>query len=108
MKSVKLRLGGMTCDHCEETVREALLSVPRVTQAFLSQKRSHRAPAGGAETSQLTKAVSQAGYSAAVLEGNPEEGGGKGLMETLDVNKLREEFNRASEFVRSITLLSPT
>ncbi len=29
-------------------------------------------------------------------------------METLDVNKLREEFNRASEFVRSITLLSPT
>ncbi len=63
MKSVKLRLGGMTCDHCEETVREALLSVPRVTQAFLSQKRSHRAPAGGAETSQLTKAVSQAGYS---------------------------------------------
>ncbi len=29
-------------------------------------------------------------------------------MEKLDVNKLREEFNRASESVRIVTLLSPT
>ena len=29
-------------------------------------------------------------------------------MEKLDVNKLREEFNRASESVRVVTLLSPT
>jgi len=34
--------------------------------------------------------------------------GRKGAMERLDVNKLREEFNRASEFVRIVTLLSPT
>jgi len=34
--------------------------------------------------------------------------GRKGTMERLDVNKLREEFNRASEFVRIVTFLSPT
>jgi hypothetical protein len=29
-------------------------------------------------------------------------------MEKLDVNKLKEEFNHASESVRLVTLLSPT
>jgi len=29
-------------------------------------------------------------------------------MEKLDVNKLREEFNRARQAVRIVTLLSPT
>ncbi len=33
---------------------------------------------------------------------------GEKAMERLDVNKLREEFNRAGEFVRIVTLLSPT
>ncbi len=29
-------------------------------------------------------------------------------METLDVNKLREEFNRAIESVRIVSVFSPT
>ncbi len=29
-------------------------------------------------------------------------------MENLDVNKLREEFNRASESVRIVSVFSPT
>ncbi len=31
-----------------------------------------------------------------------------GTVEQLDVNKLRDEFNRASQSVRIVTILSPT
>ncbi len=34
--------------------------------------------------------------------------GGKDIMEQLDVNKLRDMFNHASQFVRMVTLFSPT
>ncbi len=40
--------------------------------------------------------------------GDQQKGREKRHMERLDVNKLREEFNRANEFVRIVTLLSPT
>lgn len=59
-----ITVGNMTCTHCENRVREALLKVPGVTEAFVSAKTGKAEISGseGIDKEALKTAVEAAGY----------------------------------------------
>lgn len=62
---VRLKVSGMTCGHCEASVREALAAVPGVTKVVaVDRNRSEAVVEGTAETAALVSAVKQEGYDA--------------------------------------------
>ncbi|MFB6110815.1 MAG: heavy-metal-associated domain-containing protein [Halodesulfurarchaeum sp.] len=54
----------MTCEHCEQTVEEALQSVSGVTDATADREAEQAIVEGDAEVSTLVQAVEDAGYTA--------------------------------------------
>ncbi len=67
MRSITLKVTGMTCSHCRETVEKALNAVPGVYGASVDLA-SGRAEVDGdprVEVAALTAAVEAAGYRAA-------------------------------------------
>lgn len=61
----KIRVKGMTCGHCEATVREALSAVPGVTKVVsVARSSSEAVVEGTAEAAALVAAVKEAGYEA--------------------------------------------
>jgi len=59
-----ITVDGMSCEHCEQTVEEALENVDGVTAATADRDAGTATVEGAAETATLVDAVSEAGYDA--------------------------------------------
>lgn len=59
-----LTVTGMSCGHCEQTVTEALESVPGVESATADNEADEAVVEGDAPTADLVAAVEEAGYEA--------------------------------------------
>ncbi|WP_227356053.1 heavy-metal-associated domain-containing protein [Haladaptatus salinisoli] len=57
---------GMSCEHCEQTVEEALHDVDGITNATANHEAKEVSIDGDADTSELVQAVENAGYTANV------------------------------------------
>jgi copper chaperone len=55
---------GMTCEHCEQTVEEALRDVSGVTDATADREAEQASVDGDVDVSALVRAVEDAGYTA--------------------------------------------
>lgn len=62
--SQTITVEGMTCEHCERTVEEALEAIGGVTAATADREAESATIEGTAETGELVSAVSEAGYDA--------------------------------------------
>ena len=64
---IKLKVTGMTCEHCEKAVAQALSQVAGVDQVVeVDRERDLAVVDGRAEEDALLAAVSEEGYEAAV------------------------------------------
>jgi copper chaperone CopZ len=69
MASLKLRITGMTCAHCQMSVEKALAKVPGVYGAVVDLRNASAEvdyDDDAATIEELTAAVAKAGYAAAV------------------------------------------
>lgn len=64
--SITLRVEGMSCEHCEQTVEEAVEAVSGVTDAEADNESGQVIVDGDADTDSLVAAVTDAGYDASV------------------------------------------
>ena len=64
---LKLKVEGMTCDHCVMAVKKALSRVPGVERAEVSLERGEALVEGNADPKALIQAVEAEGYQAEVL-----------------------------------------
>jgi copper chaperone CopZ len=55
---------GMTCEHCEQTVEEALSGVSGVTGVTVDREAERADVEGDADEAELVQAVEGAGYTA--------------------------------------------
>jgi copper chaperone CopZ len=62
--STTLTVEGMSCEHCEQRVIDALNGVEGVTDVSVDREAESAAVAGDAEASELVAAVDEAGYTA--------------------------------------------
>lgn len=62
--STTITVTGMTCEHCEGRVEDALAGVPGVTDARADREADTATIEGEAETDALVAAVEEAGYDA--------------------------------------------
>jgi copper chaperone CopZ len=62
--SLTLTVEGMSCEHCEQTVREALENVDGVTEVSVDRETAKATVEGDAEVGTLVDAVDEAGYDA--------------------------------------------
>ena len=62
--STSISVEGMSCEHCEQTVEEALRSVEGVTDASADRDTAQATVEGDADTAALVSAVEDAGYTA--------------------------------------------
>lgn len=62
--STTITVEGMTCEHCEQTVEEALRAVGGVTDATADRNAEQASVGGDADVTALVEAVKDAGYSA--------------------------------------------
>lgn len=63
--SETITVEGMTCEHCEQTVEEALEDVDGVTSASADRESESATVEGNADPDELVSAVDEAGYEAA-------------------------------------------
>ncbi|GAB5603220.1 cation transporter [Thermus sp. FJN-A] len=63
---LKLKVEGMTCNHCVMAVKKALLRVPGVEKAEVSLERGEAWVEGKADPKALIHAVEEEGYRAAL------------------------------------------
>lgn len=61
-----LTVEGMSCDHCEQTVEEALADVEGVASASADHEAGSATVDGSADPDALVSAVEAAGYDASV------------------------------------------
>lgn len=64
---VKLKVTGMSCNHCVMAVTEALRAVPNVKDASVDLNRSEATVEGEAKPADLIKAIEDEGYQAEEL-----------------------------------------
>jgi copper chaperone CopZ len=62
--SQTISVEGMTCEHCEQTVEEALKEVDGVTSATADRDSESATVEGTAESDELVTVVEDAGYDA--------------------------------------------
>lgn len=62
--SKTLTVEGMTCDHCEQTVEDALEGVAGVSDARADRETERATVEGDADPDDLVAAVEDAGYEA--------------------------------------------
>lgn len=62
--STTLTVEGMSCEHCEQTVQEALEGVPGVQDAEADRESAQATVNGDADVDALVAAVEDAGYDA--------------------------------------------
>ncbi|ADW21025.1 MULTISPECIES: cation transporter [Thermus] len=63
---LKLKVEGMTCNHCVMAVKKALMKVPGVEKAEVSLERAEALVEGKADPEALIRAVEEEGYRAAL------------------------------------------
>ncbi|UPM45019.1 heavy-metal-associated domain-containing protein [Halocatena salina] len=59
-----IHVGGMMCDHCEQTVEEALRNIAAVSDAHADNETDTVTVEGDPDTTTLVQAVEDAGYTA--------------------------------------------
>ncbi|WP_448566647.1 CopZ family metallochaperone [Thermus sp.] len=64
---IKLKVEGMTCNHCVMAVKKALLKVPGVEKAEVYLDKGEALVEGQADPKALLRAVEEEGYRAEVL-----------------------------------------
>jgi copper chaperone len=64
---LRLKVEGMTCNHCVMAVKKALSRVPGVERAEVSLERGEALVEGNADPKALIQAVEAEGYRAEVL-----------------------------------------
>ena len=64
--SQTITVEGMSCEHCEQSVTEALEGVDGVESATADRERESATVEGDADPDALVSAVSEAGYDASV------------------------------------------
>ena len=57
---------GMSCEHCEQTVEEALQGVSSVSEARADHEAERATIEGDSDSTALVRAVEDAGYEASV------------------------------------------
>lgn len=57
-----LKVSGMTCGHCAQTVTKAVEAIPAVDRALVDLKAGEVTIEGGAEESVIRQAIEDAGY----------------------------------------------
>ncbi|MFC7116342.1 heavy-metal-associated domain-containing protein [Natronoarchaeum sp. GCM10025703] len=62
--SQTITVEGMTCEHCEQTVKETLQDVSGVTDATADREAEQARVNGDADVMALVQAVEDAGYTA--------------------------------------------
>jgi copper chaperone CopZ len=62
--STTITVEGMSCGHCEQTVKEALRDVAGVTDVSVDRAAGGATVEGHAAVAELVEAVEEAGYSA--------------------------------------------
>lgn len=62
--STTITVEGMTCEHCEQTVEDALRDVSGVADATADREAERASVEGDADVTALVRAVEDAGYSA--------------------------------------------
>ncbi|MBV0902843.1 CopZ family metallochaperone [Haloarcula salina] len=62
--STTINVEGMSCEHCEQTVEEALRGVGGVTDATADREAEQASVDGDADPDALVQAVEDAGYTA--------------------------------------------
>lgn len=65
---VKLKVDGMSCQHCKATVEGALKDVPGVTDVDISLEDGFAVVRGSNAVERLLKAIEEAGYTAELAE----------------------------------------
>jgi len=65
--SIRLRVQGMNCSHCEETVEDALSAVSGVTAVRVDHTDEQAEVEGSPNLEDLIAAVDDAGYDASPL-----------------------------------------
>lgn len=63
---VRLKVNGMTCNHCIMAVKKALLQVPGVEGAEVSLEQGEALVKGNPDPQALIRAVEEEGYQAEV------------------------------------------
>ncbi len=58
-----IRVEGMSCGHCEQTIEEALREVANVSEAHADRETETATVEGDPETATLVQAVEDAGYT---------------------------------------------
>lgn len=61
--SITLTIAGMSCEHCEQTVDEALSGVDGVTEVTVDRASSAATIHGDTDVKALVSAVERAGYT---------------------------------------------
>jgi copper chaperone len=59
---LKLKVEGMTCGHCAQTVTKAVEAVPAVERAVVDLKAGEVAVEGNADEATVRRAIEDAGY----------------------------------------------
>lgn len=65
---IQLNVSGMTCGHCQKTVKEALERVPGVEKAAVDLESGVATIDGSADAQVLVKAVEDEGYGATLRQ----------------------------------------
>lgn len=63
--TIALSIEGMSCEHCEQTVADALDDLPGVTSVAVDHEMGTATVEGQADERDLVAAVADAGYEAA-------------------------------------------
>jgi mercuric ion transport protein len=108
-----IKVKGMTCDGCATQIQSMLVKVPGVKSADVSFKKGQAIVSFDPKVTRveaIRAAIEEIGYEI----GEAKEAATQPVVATtnvldgLPVSKLKEEFNRQSDKVRVVALLSPT
>lgn len=62
--TTRISVEGMSCEHCEQTVEDALRGVATVSMACVDRETETARVEGNPDTAALVQAVEDAGYTA--------------------------------------------
>ena len=107
-----LVIKGMTCGGCVAAVKVQLKKTPGVTAYEVSLEKGEAAVTydpSRTDPKKIAELVSKTGFEATVKGDNQAEAPRDDVpVAKIDIAKLRDWFNRSSDSVRIVSLLSPT
>jgi mercuric ion transport protein len=108
-----IKVSGMTCDGCAVQIQRMLIKVPGVKSADVSFKKGQAVvnfDPNVTRVEAIRAAIEESGYTTGESKEAVAEPADTttNALDGLSVNKLKDEFNRQSDKVRVVALLSPT